>query len=570
MLIYKNDGKLYSISQNAIKLAGYNDVSEFLAEHKDFSELFIKRPGYIYDFENFSWISFLRNANAEQKKVLILTKDNLTYECDLVLETLYPVEYQEGAPEFFYQIELKNMRRFNSSDAPYEPDTTFSTIAIKEENSIDDISSKSETETFAFLSDIEEKEASEKSFTQSTSSPFETIESTDEALTEFSQIKEEQEENQDEKLTMDFSSLYEEEATPSSPEEKPLDMIDFTLNDNHDTTSQETFSVPQSEPFETAIDQTTTQTDDLFLDTSLTSPDPFKEEHQSDALSSTPSIVFDTPDIDIKEESHEESLASEVSQPPLTDPLINTQILPDIAKISSMLGLPEDVVRTFIQEFIQTYQHDALEINAAIKAGHLHVVKKEAIKLKGVAENLLLEPLTQTLQEILTSKEEEDGKERIQQAWKSVESYMQTLTQHFATPTQTEPTPLSLQNNIPKKRLELLEIDDGEKILFNPSEAANALGLPESLIIEFVHDFIKQAREEKTNFIQAFENKDLQTINEIAHKLKGVAANLRIEDMYELMEHLQHATSVEEVEGHLVAFYRKLAAIDKTMAKEYS
>ncbi|RUM45935.1 MAG: hypothetical protein DSY46_01370, partial [Hydrogenimonas sp.] len=294
-----------------------------------------------------------------------------------------------------------------------------------------------------------------------------------------------------------------------------------------------------------------------------------KEEHQNDTLSSTPSIVFDTPDIDIKEESQEESLASEVSQPPLTDPLINTQILPDTAKISSMLGLPEDVVRTFIQEFIQTYQHDALEINAAIKAGHLHVVKKEAIKLKGVAENLLLEPLTQTLQEILTSKEE-DGKERIQQAWKSVETYMQTLSQHFTTPIQEEPTPLSLSDSPPKKRLELPEIDDGEEILFNPSEAANALGLPESLIIEFVHDFIKQAREEKANFIQAFESKDLQTINEIAHKLKGVAANLRIEDMYELMEHLQHATSVEEVEGHLVAFYRKLAAIDKTMAKEYS
>lgn len=570
MLIYKNDGKLYSISQNAIKLAGYNDVSEFLAEHKDFSELFIKRPGYIYDFENFSWISFLRNANAEQKKVLILTKDNITYECDLVLETLYPVEYQEGTPEFFYQIELKNMRRFNSVDASYEPDSTFSTIAIKDDHAIDTSPSPS-SDTFAFLSDIEEKEEPENSFTQPTSSPFETIESKDESVVELSQTKELQEERQEEKLTMDFSSLYEEDATPSPIEEKPLDVIDFTLNDDHFTTSNESFSTPQSETFETS-----TETTDLFLDTSLTSPQISKEDRENEALSSTPSIVFDTPDINLKEEIPEESptvtfnTPFEASQPSPSEPIVNTQLLPDITKTSSMLGLSEDVIKTFIQEFIQTYQHDALEINAAIEAGHLHVVKKEAIKLKGIAENLLLEPLTQMLQEILTSKEEEDGKERIQQAWKSVESYMSTLTQHFATPIQTEPTSLSFPDSTPKKRLELPEIDDGEEILFNPSEAANALGLPESLIIEFVHDFIKQAREEKTNFIQAFENEDLQTINEIAHKLKGVAANLRIEDMYELMEHLQHATSVEEVEGHLVAFYRKLAAMDKTMAKEYS
>ena len=273
-------------------------------------------------------------------------------------------------------------------------------------------------------------------------------------------------------------------------------------------------------------------------------------------------------------------MQTEPNQPPFTQPepvqaepvqptpvVDKKQILPDITKISSMLGLSEDIIKTFIQEFIQTYQQDTLEINAAIEAGHFHVVKKEAIKLKGIAENLLLEPLTQILQEILILNEDDMKKERIHKAWKSVENYMHVLSQHFAPP---QIVSNSLYMNIAKKKLELPETDEGEEILFNPSEAANALGLPESLIIEFIQDFIQQAREEKRNFIQAFENEDLKTINEIAHKLKGVAANLRLEDMYELMEHIQHATSVDAVEEHLVAFYRKLAAMDKTMAKEYS
>ncbi len=118
--------------------------------------------------------------------------------------------------------------------------------------------------------------------------------------------------------------------------------------------------------------------------------------------------------------------------------------------------------------------------------------------------------------------------------------------------------------------LVLEEVAGNENFEFDPAEAANALGLPESLIVEFVGDFIEQAREERPHFEEAYEAGDIKTINEIAHKLKGVAANLRIEQMRELMESVQHSQSLEEVEERLVAFYRKLAALSNTMAKEYA
>jgi HPt (histidine-containing phosphotransfer) domain-containing protein len=120
------------------------------------------------------------------------------------------------------------------------------------------------------------------------------------------------------------------------------------------------------------------------------------------------------------------------------------------------------------------------------------------------------------------------------------------------------------------KTLVLEETPTGETIAFDPNEAANALGLPESLIIEFVNDFVSQARDEKQTFVDAFAAGDLKRVNETAHKLKGVAANLRIEEMRELMEQAQHAATFEEAEKPLVAFYKKLAALSNTMAKEFA
>jgi len=128
----------------------------------------------------------------------------------------------------------------------------------------------------------------------------------------------------------------------------------------------------------------------------------------------------------------------------------------------------------------------------------------------------------------------------------------------------------SLQAPEPSSKLKLEERDTGESIMFDPNEAAEALGLPESLILEFVNDFIEQAREERKSFEKAYEKGDINTINEVAHKLKGVAANLRIEDMRQLMENVQHAQNPKEVEKELIDFYHKLAALTKMMAKEYA
>jgi len=247
---------------------------------------------------------------------------------------------------------------------------------------------------------------------------------------------------------------------------------------------------------------------------------------------------------------------------------------------------------------VTTYMNDLPEVRAAMSSGHIHIVKREAMKLKGIAANLRMEILSQTLESVLKTKNDAE----IGSTWREIDAYMHSLASLYAPELATEnekeesfvdeKSPSSFFEPIEeasfeaapgkekneeevvsgagKKGLKLEERDTGESIIFDPNEAADALGLPESLILEFVNDFIEQAREEMKVFEEAYDRGDIKTINEVAHKLKGVAANLRIEDMRQLMENVQHADSPEGVEKELIDFYHKLAALTNMMAKEYA
>ena len=71
--------------------------------------------------------------------------------------------------------------------------------------------------------------------------------------------------------------------------------------------------------------------------------------------------------------------------------------------------------------------------------------------------------------------------------------------------------------------------------VFDPSVAADELGLPSDLIDEFVGDFIQQAEKFQPEILEALKQEDFDTIQILSHKLKGVAANLRIEDALEVL-----------------------------------
>ena len=571
MLIYRNDGKLFCISKKALQLAGYHDIEHFNAEHNDYSELFVKRPGYIYNFENFSWLSFLRNANEEQKRVMISTKDNATYECELSMETVYPVEFDENTPEFFYQIEFKNLKLANGAGL-YEDfeEVTPDELAF-EEKILDDAYTENKTVLNVGVSPKREEKEKPKPF-------FE-------------------EEKEEEPKDFDFSLAEESPSvnTPVQEEEKPLELVDFEFGatEQQSEEKQETQEEPEELLLDTAAEKSPLQEEPLSAPEIGLKIEPEPQPKQSEEP-----LFFETP---APEESpiqevfaNEPATDTSVSQPQPEEPSIE---MPDIRKVSSTLGLPETMVKAFIKEFVTTYMNDLPEVKAAIVSNNPHIVKKEAIKLKGIAANLRMDPLTNTLEAVLGKRSKDD----LEEIWNRVDSYIHALASLYVpelVPEQKKPEsmpekrvyetdfdpfaeePIEVVSVEEKKeeepaegtssKLKLEEKDTGETIIFDPNEAADALGLPESLILEFVNDFIEQARDEMTSFEEAYEKGDINTINEVAHKLKGVAANLRIEDMRQLMENVQHAQNPKEVEKELIDFYHKLAALTKMMAKEYA
>ena len=106
---------------------------------------------------------------------------------------------------------------------------------------------------------------------------------------------------------------------------------------------------------------------------------------------------------------------------------------------------------------------------------------------------------------------------------------------------------------------------------YDPHVASAELGLPVDLIEEFIQDFIDQAKDFKEDLYSSFNNGDTSTVKSLSHKLKGVAANLRIEDALEALTTINTSDNQTEVKSNLDHFYiiiSKLAGEKVTVAKK--
>jgi len=99
--------------------------------------------------------------------------------------------------------------------------------------------------------------------------------------------------------------------------------------------------------------------------------------------------------------------------------------------------------------------------------------------------------------------------------------------------------------------------------LYDPKVAADELGLPIDLIEEFIGDFIQQAYDFKDGLYSALHNEDRETLKNLSHKLKGVAANLRIEDAFEALRIINTSTDTAEIQSNLDIFYSIISKLDK-------
>jgi len=91
--------------------------------------------------------------------------------------------------------------------------------------------------------------------------------------------------------------------------------------------------------------------------------------------------------------------------------------------------------------------------------------------------------------------------------------------------------------------------------LFDPSLASKELGLSIELVKEFVQDFITQANEFKEELYLSVVTNDANKIKIVSHKLKGVAANLRIQDAFKIINNINISSDLIQIKKDIDSFY---------------
>lgn len=97
--------------------------------------------------------------------------------------------------------------------------------------------------------------------------------------------------------------------------------------------------------------------------------------------------------------------------------------------------------------------------------------------------------------------------------------------------------------------------------VYDPKVASEELGLPIDLIEEFIQDFIAQSHEFKDGLYKSFSEGNLDNLKVLSHKLKGVAANLRIEDALETLTIINSSADINVLQENLDTFYKIIAKL---------
>lgn len=109
-------------------------------------------------------------------------------------------------------------------------------------------------------------------------------------------------------------------------------------------------------------------------------------------------------------------------------------------------------------------------------------------------------------------------------------------------------------------RLQAEEADENT-FVFDPQKTAEILEMPISLIEEFIEDFINQCIDFKDPLYEAVEKDDMIQLQSYSHKLKGVAANLRVDDALEILNKINKAKDFTTSKKDLDAFYKIISKL---------
>ena len=393
MLLYNQRKEFVGIDEDDLSSLDFQNINELQSESHDFADLFVKKPGYIHNFKNFSWIDFILHSESDESKAIIHAKGR-NYSCSLHITPFHFTAEESG-----YAVVIKNLRvlkgaedaqalkdleasgGIQASPAPIAVQSSTPKVATPAPVT----SNTNMPELDISLDDIQVSEEVSESFTEA---PSDIDSDLNTAASEFELPN------------------FEESYTQELSEPDPLDIpeppeIDFDLG----TATENEFGAPVNIDFDAPLD-----VDDVMQDSF--------DEPTEEAPALEDSLALDEP---AREEAPMlgDYVSAEGSEH-LSDLIKSGDYQYDPSVAANELGLPVDLIEEFIGDFIEQAHEFHDDLYASVNGGDFDNVQILSHKLKGVAANLRVEDAFDVLSVVNVSKDVEEITPNLNQFYKII------------------------------------------------------------------------------------------------------------------------------------------------------
>lgn len=355
MVLYDKNGNFVGISKEELSFLGFEDFEEFKSECKDFADRFVSKPGYIFKFKNFSWIDYTLHSGAPKKSVVVKLKNGQEVETGLKISQINLVN-SINEHNMYYGVELSQASLQTVSSVPQH--TPVAQNFVQNEEEMPPIQ--------PLYNDFEEDFISE---------PKE----------DFADVKLD--------FQDDFSEIqpkYEEESTQ-----------EIKLKINDDLYDEPFIAKTEDETIETSFESDSKLHVNFDEDSSYEDAEEDLEENFASEISL---------------KTYEEFKEPEVSKPSFEEDFKNNQdskedIHFDFSECAEETGLDLSEIALILEEYLSLIEETLPVLKEAIETQNDQEIFKAILPLKGIAQTLQINTVTDILEGILARGNEEEKKD---------------------------------------------------------------------------------------------------------------------------------------------------------------
>ncbi len=544
MILYDQNYDFIGVSNETLSYLGYEDLSDFTSQHSDFANLLVQKEGYIYKFQNFSWIDFILYSGSPNKSAILKLKGGDELEIKLSVK------------EIFLTTELNNSKKFYAVRILSD---NFVNIAAKTDATITKQSpAKNQFNLNNLITeeaapDMAAPEPENISLDVPPSIPVEEPkERQDDFVLNFPYMDEIEE--KEETPTVD---LREEDTsfTLSMPEEPQAEASDFKLDFGHDTATREqsstqniseelsldflkpettkTEAVSQESEVENAV-QMKEEAQDLTLNF-LKEDSSVEAEHSSPGLPDTREAATSdfklryAKEDDEQEEPNLHFLKTDEAEEPTENPVRETLISEESAPTLD-----------FLKE--QTSHEEDSQDNPAKKAQIIAQIKNDIEEIDSLSTSEENENTTEALNSYLFNKNEAKNEKK---------SFTKTLSSLFA----KEQTP-SVKDTRENETAVLKKNDKEEKTDFIARDMLQeyrfptlaTLGLEKAEEDDLIAEFVNDTKNNMRLFKDCIDSHDLNQAEYTLIKMQSSASLLNLNDIIHTLDTIKTACNTEQFE----------------------